>query len=361
MRILVYDVAASNRGALSVLMDFYRQVVSFGGDTEWHFVISTPELEETEHVHIHRYPWIKRDPISRVYFDTFYIQRLIRELRIDQVLSLQNVCVSRCSLPQMISLHNALPFHKCDSSVLSGAVSILKQRYLNRKVLRSLVEAKRVFVPNDWIFASCARVKGVDAAKLRLVKPNLPLPPVIGQKNTALDGPTVTFYYPANAEPYKRHDMIYRACRKMQERGYTFQVLLTARGNENAYIKSIKDGCEKNGLPVEFHGNMSREDVYRQYGCSVLLFPSEIETDALPLIEAMLCGAFIIAAQTDFAECILKDYPNTILVPMGDGDALAEAMGEVLDHKRVLVPYEQEVLGAVGDKNGLVKAVLHAQ
>ena len=41
MRILVYDVAASNRGALSILTDFYQQVRQYGKDAEWYFVVST--------------------------------------------------------------------------------------------------------------------------------------------------------------------------------------------------------------------------------------------------------------------------------------------------------------------------------
>ena len=51
--ILVYDVAASESGALSVLNDFYASVRKHGDKSIlWVFVIGTPVLEETENIKI---------------------------------------------------------------------------------------------------------------------------------------------------------------------------------------------------------------------------------------------------------------------------------------------------------------------
>ena len=360
MRILVYDVAASNRGALSVLNDFYQQVVEYGSDVEWHFVISTPELKEYENIHIHRYPWIKNSPVNRIFFDTFVIQKLIKRLKIDKVLSLQNVCIKRCRIPQMISLHNALAFHKCDSHVLCGTLSILKQRYINKNILSSLRKAQTIFVPNEWIYNSCAAVKGVKRSKIQLIKPHMVLPEISNKSNTGIQGRTTTFYYPANAEPYKRHDLIYKACRILNDEGFTsHNVVFTANGNENPYIDKIRKSCIDDNLPIVFHGNMSREEVYQYYFRSILLFPSEIETDALPIIEAMMCNAFIIATRSDFAECILKDYSNSVLVPLGEDIALAKAMREVLSDKYT-IEINDNTIAAIGQKDGLVKAVIRS-
>lgn len=360
MRILVYDVAASNRGALSILTDFYQQVRQYGKDAEWYFVVSTPKLEETSNVHVLRFPWIKRNLINRVFFDSFLIQSLVMRLKVDRVLSLQNVCITRCSLPQDISLHNALPFHKCDNTVLSGTVSIFKQKYLNKKVLASLRNANRIFVPNEWIYNSCASIDGVDKEKLVLVKPNMRFPAFADSANTGLDNLEIVFYYPANAEPYKRHDLIYKACKRLVTEGQdSFRIVLTAQGNENSYIKSIKEKCDNDKLPISFSGNMTREEVYHYYCSSVLIFPSEIETDALPIIEAMMCNSFIVATRTDFAECILKDYPNSVLVPIGDDKSLAEAMRCVLEGQYAIKEYDRRNLTAIGSEDGLVKAVLN--
>lgn len=360
MRILVYDVAASSRGALSVLTDFYNQVQEFGHDAEWYFVISTPELEETKNIHVLRYPWIKNNPINRIVFDSCVIQRLAKRLNIDRILSLQNVCITRCSLPQDISLHNALPFHKCDKTVLSGTANVIKQKYLNRKVLASLRKANRVFVPNEWIYNSCASVEGVDKGKIVLVKPNMKLPSIAEVVNTGLSNSETTFYYPANAEPYKRHDLIYKACKRLVSEGKdSFRIILTVKGNENEYIRDLKQKCDIENLMISFMGNMTRDEVYQYYCRSVLVFPSEIETDALPIIEAMLCNSFIIASKTDFADCILKEYPNSALIPVGDDKSLADAMRNVLEGKYVIKEYDRRKLTAIGSEDGIVKAMLN--
>ena len=355
MKILVYDVAASSRGALSVLTDFYQQVTEYGNEAEWHFVVSVPQLQETENVYVHRYPWIKNSPINRVIFDTFVIQKLIKTLKIDKVISLQNVCVFGCRVPQMISLHNALPFHKCNKKVLCGAIKIIKQKYLNYRVLNSLKKAERIFVPNDWIYSSCVSVKGVVAEKVRMVKPIMELSVTTAQ-NTGLDGEKIRFFYPANTEPYKRHDLLYKACKKIEPNKY--ELILTALGDENSYIIDLKNKIEKDKLPIHFKGNMNRNEVFNYYSNSVLVFPSEIETDALPIIEAMLCNAFIIATKSEFAECILKNYPNSIIVPLGDDEAFGNAMQSVIDHKHSIVKCDAREITATGEKGALVKAVI---
>ena len=328
MNILVYDIAASSRGALSVLEDFYRQVSSEKEHT-WHFVVSLPRLPEKENIRIHRYPWVKKNPLFRVFFDLFYIHGVIRRCKIDRIVSLQNVMVTNCRLPQVVVLHNALPFHRCDRSVLSSTVGILKQRVINRRIMKSLVAAERVIIPNEWMYRSCIGVPGVKASKVVMVKPNMEVPECVS-KFKGFEGSAPRFFYPANAEPYKRHDLIFDACEILNGRGVSgYQVLFTLTGNENRHLMRLKG---KSSVPDRFcfGGALSRERVFQEYGRSVLLFPSEIETDALPIIEAMMCGDFIIATETEFAKCILRDYPDKILIPRNAPEALADAMHKVI-------------------------------
>ncbi len=358
MRIMVYDVAASNRGALSVLMDFYHQVVEYDKDNEWFFAISTPELEETKNVKVLRYPWIKRNLLLRLFFDNILVQKLIRQYEIDLIVSLQNICISRCKIPQHISLHNALPFHKCDHMVLAGTLEILKQRYLNRKVIRSLKTAQSVYVPNEWIYNACAKIEGINKENIVMIKPSLP--DIKHESNQIIpDQYFSRFFYPANAEPYKRHDIIAEACRILSENGIMdYQVLFTAQGNENKFISGIKTRCAELKLPVNFGGGISREEVYLNYKNRVLLFTSEIETDALPIIEAMICNAFIIATATDFAECILKGYPNSVLVPRDNPVALAHELEKAIRGEFEIIEYSIDGLEPSGQSGELIKTIL---
>jgi len=90
MRILVYDVAASSGGALTVLNSFYEE---FCKDTknEYIFVLSVCELKEQPHIKVLNFPWIKKSPLHRMYFDQVLAHKLVKKYHADKVLSLQNM------------------------------------------------------------------------------------------------------------------------------------------------------------------------------------------------------------------------------------------------------------------------------
>ena len=56
MRMLIYDVHASESGALAILDDLYKKISNTADeDIEYLFVVSTPEYVETEHIKESRY------------------------------------------------------------------------------------------------------------------------------------------------------------------------------------------------------------------------------------------------------------------------------------------------------------------
>ena len=57
-----------------------------------------------------------------------------------------------------------------------------------------------------------------------------------------------------------------------------------------------------------FHGATRRDEVFKYFSKSVLLFPSYVESFGLPLLEAKMTGCYIIASDTPFSREILHDY-----------------------------------------------------
>ena len=109
MKILVYDVAAENGGAVTVLQSFYEE---FCKDTEneYLFVLSVCELAEQPHIQVLNFPWVKKSPLHRLFFDHFTAPGLVKKYNIDEVLSLQNIELPHAGVPQTVYEHNALPF-----------------------------------------------------------------------------------------------------------------------------------------------------------------------------------------------------------------------------------------------------------
>lgn len=89
-----------------------------------------------------------------------------------------------------------------------------------------------------------------------------------------------------------------------------FKVIFTLKGDENSHIKKLYNEIKEQGLPIEFIGKISRQQVFDLYSKSVLLFTSYIETFRLPMLEAKLHKGIIIASDCPFSHEILDGYEN---------------------------------------------------
>ena len=89
-KILVFDVAASSGGALTVLKSFYSEAVCHK-NIKWVFVLSDQYVAQTDNVSVKVYSWMKKSRLHRMYFDYFVAPAIVRKEAPEQVLSLQNI------------------------------------------------------------------------------------------------------------------------------------------------------------------------------------------------------------------------------------------------------------------------------
>lgn len=92
------------------------------------------------------------------------------------------------------------------------------------------------------------------------------------------------------------------------------------------------------GLPVEFSGSASRDDLARAYGrSSVVVVPSvpaaSGDQDGLPtvLLEAMGAGRAIVASEIAGIDEAVTNQETGLLVPPNDADALTAALATLLE------------------------------
>ena len=188
--------------------------------------------------------------------------------------------------------------------------------------------AEHIYVQTEWMRrATCQWIHWpedrIHVVPMLLDADAVPVRPYTGQNSRV-------FLYPARAEGYKNHSVILEACRYLAARGETnFRVIFTMDPEDNAYAARLYQ--EAAGLPVDFVGTLSYDEVWGYYSLSTLLFPSYLETCGLPLMEARLAGARILASDMPFSHEALDDYPNAEFFPYQDGRALADCMASVLD------------------------------
>ena len=217
MRILVYDVAASSGGALTVLNSFYEE---FCKDTknEYIFVLSVCELKEQPHIKVLNFPWIKKSPLHRMYFDQVLAHKLVKKYHADKVLSLQNIELPHAGVPQMVYEHNALPFSEYKFRPQEAFRPWYSQQILGRMMKKSIRRAEQVLVQTNWMKEEIVRQCKIPAERVQVK-----FPPVEMLKTDLwqMEEGHAVFFFPAGPPAYKNHRTFLKACELLKKRGCT--------------------------------------------------------------------------------------------------------------------------------------------
>ena len=143
-----------------------------------------------------------------------------------------------------------------------------------------------------------------------------------------------TFFYPASPYVYKNHELILQAVEQLVAAGEReFSVKFTLTAEQLPVLSKYPAAAPY----IQLCGQMPREAVMEEYAASVLLFPSYIETFGLPLLEARMTGAPILASDCPFSQEILEGYQSARFFDPFSADQLAALMREALERTAVLV------------------------
>ncbi len=313
-RIAVYDIAADSGGALSILQSYYDAALN-DSHNSWLFLVSTVDLESKNNIKILKFPWVKKSWIHRLFFDIFIARRIIKNNRINKVISLQNIIIWGAQCKQEVYLHQTLPFADKRYSLRENTRFWIYQNLISRLIFISIKRASCIYVQTHWLANEVVQKIGIHKSRIIVEPPSLP---VSIKKYRYRKTKTKTFLYPAAPYEYKNHQIILDAVRLIPKADRNFTVIFTFRGNENRYAQTIKNFVHENDFPIKFKP-MSQRELFKTYETSTLLFPSTLESYGLPLAEARAIGSPIIAADSAFSREILKSYsryypyrPNSI-------------------------------------------------
>lgn len=310
MNILVYDIAASEGGALSVLHEFYSKCVEDKSNF-FVFILSTPVFPSTDNIKVLNFKWIKKSWLHRLFFDYFKANLLVSKYKIDKIISLQNIIVPNVNCTQTVLVHNCFPFVKYKFSPINETSLWLYKHIISYFIKKSIKHADRVIVQTKWMKNACIEKCHVNSNKVIIEKASVDLKLIRSFNKKSLK--LKQFFFPATPLSYKNHWVIVKACKLLESQGISnYSIGFTFLGNENSYANSILEYCKKNNLPIEFKGSVKREELFEYYSKSVLIFPSLVETVGLPLLEAKESGCPIIVADTEFAREVLSGYSSVI-------------------------------------------------
>lgn len=303
MNILVLDVAASVSGAVTVLKEYYKKALLDKANI-YYFCVSVVPLKCNDNVIVLAFPWIKKSWFHRLYFDFFVLKTIILKYEINRVISLQNLIIPFCKIPQIVYLHQAIPFSKYRFSLWREPKLWVYQNVIGCMIFHSLKRADKIIVQTNCMKDTVIRILKIPQGKILVNKPIVTVPE--GRrfnKNKFCN----RFFYPATGFSYKNHITLYRAAMMLKQAGIkNFEIILTLA--EIDLPVECKALHKELGNIVKLVGVLKYEQVVEEYCKSVLVFPSYIETVGMPLIEAREVGAPIISVSEEFSHEILEGY-----------------------------------------------------
>lgn len=349
-KILIYDLHASESGALSILMDLYDAARKENKDVLWNFIVSTPQLNSTAYIASKRFPWVKKSWLHRFFFEHFSSKKIIENIAPDILLSLQNFGVKNYKGKQLVYLH--LPFILTDYKFgikRDGIRLWFYQNILKYFIWNSYKHVDMVIVQTEWMKRALVSKAKISGGKICIVYPKINIDSINQYKDN--QNSRKVFFFPATAFAYKNHILILEACEWLKRQNICdFKVVFTLNFNgRTEYEKRLVDYIKTYNLTnIEFCGMISREQVFDLYSHSVLLFPSLVESFGMPLLEARLSGSIILSAKTPFAAEILNGYSNSYFYDDDDSQRLALLMKDVMSGK---ISYDNNCIRTIDKLN----------
>lgn len=322
MKKLVLAVGAQYGGALSNLLEIYN-VAKKESTSNWIFVTSTAFLEEFDHITVIQKPYIKKSWIHRLVFDLFIFPKIIEKYAPDEIFCHATFFRTSRTLGKYYYYEtNALFFTEHRFSPFESLELFLRQRLLRFFEFYSIRAADKVIVESDWLGKRIVKDVCIDKEKIVVEKHVIE---INNEPMHFVEGSSV-FFYPSSGSFYKNHITVIRAAKILKARNLDFKIIFTLSGDENRYIKKMKEDCENSQLPVDWVNRIPHDDVIDIYHRSILVFPSFLESAGLPLFEARLLGRKIICADFSYSRDAVGDYSQASFFQYDDPFQLAELM-----------------------------------
>lgn len=318
MKIVVNDIAASTGGAMTVLRDFYAYICENDRENEWIFLLSDRFFQETDNVKIKTLPEIKQSRLKKLVFDFITGRKYINALAPDVVFSLQNCITFGVKAPQIVYIHQSIPFQtqKKFSFLKSSERSLSVIQHLIGSVIKlSAKKADRVIVQTQWMRKSVCQICRLKHEKVRVIQPAVKPVPTTAEKCSFSP---LEFFYPTAQAIYKNNDCIRKASEMLRRKGLEHRVTLTLPADQT-------EGS------VVCAGRLSYEEVLARYCQGTLIFPSYIETFGYPLAEARMAGTVVLASDTPFSREVLAGYENAYFFDPFKPEELAGLMERVIN------------------------------
>lgn len=140
-----------------------------------------------------------------------------------------------------------------------------------------------------------------------------------------------TFFFVGRlVDSIKGVEPLIRAVAKLHHQGHALGLLLAGEGPDHGAYEAL---AKELGAPVQLLGNLDHETLCRYYAATDgLILPSRSEVWGFVLNEAMeFAQPLVVSEHVGAGPDLVQDGVNGFIVPVGDVEALAQALEKLLD------------------------------
>ncbi len=213
--------------------------------------------------------------------------------------------------------------HGTDVRLLSRSKTV---RWIAGPVFRKAIYITAV---SSFLKEELQRHLCLEAEKIQV----LPMPPEVAkfQVRPLPRNETKVILNVSHFTQQKRLEVFMEACSRLKERGHRFKALCVGGGSLRKKLErqiadlNLQDSVElREAVPLD-------EVASLYHNCDLCVLCSEKEGFGLTLVEAQLCGRPVVGTDSGGIRDIIEDGVNGLSVPVNQPEALADAIGEILD------------------------------
>lgn len=316
--IVVNATAARTGGALTIIKQFIEALDRWDND-KFQFIFFVSHIPETSNFSRFKfYSLGTMSWIDRLLWDIKGFKRFLRKENVkpDLIISFQNTGVNfNSGCPQLIYYHNPFclipkvwnPF-KRNQRILWFYTNIYPL------FVRLHIHVNTFFiVQGDWIKNKFSSKFNVAKDKISVIPPSYTDNRIFTPQEEKPN--CYRLFFPATAFVYKNHKLLLNTLNYIKNRDQEIwekTKLVFTLSLDDIKILGLESLYYKNKDKVELRGYIKDQNELQQqyYIADILVFPSQIETFGLPLLEAASIGKYILCANQEYAHEAIQNYKN---------------------------------------------------
>lgn len=323
-KFLINAVGARLGGSMRHLAGFAESLGALNPDQQ-HLIYLSQNVElnlNHKNVQILRPAYSTDSFYKRLCFDQFQIPTIVRDQKIDVLISLLNFGTIKVSIPQVIFARNAIYYSEYyfqTASFSEAAISTLKKWLIYASLrsadaivaptnaMRDLISKSHPDLPQDRIKVV---YHGFDSREF--VDSTAALPEFAAQMLSARGRGKSKLLFVGHPVAYKGADVLFKALEELKrtDPDVVLSMPVDTRGGVNSarnvngydefaamYRELVRQGgIEENVLFLGWIPQKSMHSLYK--GSDIFIFPSLCESFGFPMLEAMSSGLPVVAADT---------------------------------------------------------------